>query len=89
MAKIIRCTLKSEENEFRSQNNLLNADSGCLGLSYRRRTYKAAKVVGELSRSFDPAVSEWGNPPDFGRDPTFQIFRFIGVIKMCGGNRGN
>ena len=22
-----------------------------------------AKVVGELPRSFDPAVSEWGNPP--------------------------
>ena len=23
----------------------------------------AAIVVGELPRSFDPAVSEWGNPP--------------------------
>ena len=22
----------------------------------------SAKVVGELSKSFDPAVSEWGNP---------------------------
>jgi len=28
----------------------------------RRRTCKTAKVVGELSRSSDPAVSEWGNP---------------------------
>ena len=28
----------------------------------RRRTYKAAKVVGEEPQSYDPAVSEWGNP---------------------------
>ena len=28
----------------------------------RRRTYKAAKVVGEEPQSCDPAVSEWGNP---------------------------
>ena len=26
-------------------------------------------VAGELSRSFDPAVSEWGNPPDFIGNP--------------------
>lgn len=46
-------------------NVFINADSGCLGLSYRRRTYKTTKLVGELSRSFDPAVSEWGNPGCF------------------------
>lgn len=26
------------------------------------------EIVGELSRSFDPAVSEWGNPITFIRD---------------------
>ncbi len=39
-----------------------NADNGCLGDLGRRRTYSATKVVGELLRSADPAVSEWGNP---------------------------
>ena len=28
----------------------------------RRRTCKAAISVGELLRSDDPAISEWGNP---------------------------
>ena len=28
----------------------------------RRRTCKAAISVGELLRSYDPAMSEWGNP---------------------------
>lgn len=41
--------------------SLPNADSGCLGLDYRRRTRKAAISAGELPRSFDPAMSEWGN----------------------------
>jgi len=27
---------------------------------------RRAKLVGELSRSFDPTVSEWGNPVAFG-----------------------
>ena len=31
---------------------------------------KAAKVVGELPNSCDPAVSEWGNPPAIGGNPT-------------------
>lgn len=38
------------------------AYNGCLGVLCLRRTYKAAKVVGEEPQSFDPAVSEWGNP---------------------------
>ena len=46
-------------------NVFINADSGYLGLSYRRRTHKTANLVGELSRSFDPAVSEWENPSCF------------------------
>lgn len=38
------------------------AIGGCLGCTSRRRTCQTTKGVGELSRSFDPAVSEWGNP---------------------------
>ena len=40
-------------------------DSECLGNPCRRRTHKAAKVIGELLRSVDPMVSEWGNPARF------------------------
>lgn len=50
---------------FSKQENtsyFIKADSGCLGMMCRRRTCKTAKVVGELSRSSDPAVSEWGSP---------------------------
>lgn len=40
----------------------------CLAEEGRKLT---AKVVGELSSSFDPAVSEWGNPPcRDARDPS-------------------
>ena len=42
---------------------LLRADGGCLGTRRRRRTWKAAKSLGELLTGFDPGVSEWGNPP--------------------------
>ena len=45
--------------------SLNNADSECLGTRYRRRTHKVAICAGELPRSFDPAVSEWGNPAEF------------------------
>jgi hypothetical protein len=41
-------------------------------LVWPKKDAYSAKVVGELSKSFDPAVSEWGNPvrvdtdyPDF------------------------
>ena len=27
--------------------------------------FKPAKVVGEVARTYDPAVSEWGNPARF------------------------
>ena len=47
------------------QGFYINADSGCLGRIFRRRTYIATIVVGELLRSFDPAVSEWSNPSNF------------------------
>ena len=38
------------------------AFNGCLGATYRRRTWRAAISVGELPSSFDPMISEWGNP---------------------------
>ena len=40
----------------------IRAHDGCLGIGRRRRTQKTAISVGELSRSFDPGISEWGNP---------------------------
>ena len=46
-----------------------------------------AKVVGELPRSFDPAVSEWGNL-SFMR-LFCQAFRFIGTINEKDGNHPN
>jgi len=42
-----------------------NADSECLASYLLRRTYIATIVAGELLRSFDPTVSEWGNPSSF------------------------
>ena len=41
---------------------LVRAVGGCLGIDRRRRTRKPAKSLGELDRSIDPGVSEWGNP---------------------------
>ncbi len=42
-----------------------NADSECLASHLLRKTYMVAKVAGEEPRSFDPTVSEWGNPAGF------------------------
>ena len=39
------------------------ACGGCLGVECRRRTWAAAKSIGELEPSRDPMISEWGNPP--------------------------
>jgi hypothetical protein len=40
----------------------LSAHGGCLGSKRRRKTWQPAKSLGELATSFDPGVSEWGNP---------------------------
>ena len=56
----------------------IKAIGGCLGCISRRRTCQATKGVGELSRSCDPAMSEWGNPVLSNQD---------GAI-YCGGTRG-
>lgn len=39
------------------------AINGCLGDDDRGRTHTAAILVGEVLQTFDPTVSEWGNPP--------------------------
>ena len=41
-----------------------SAQDGCLGRSRRRRTWQAAKSLGELQASVDPGMSEWGNPAE-------------------------
>ena len=41
---------------------LVRAAGGCLGIERRRRTYIPTKSSGELERSIDPEISEWGNP---------------------------
>ncbi len=38
------------------------AFGGCLGTRRRRRTWHAAKSLGEPRAGFDPRISEWGNP---------------------------
>ena len=43
----------------------IRAHDGCLGIRRRRRTRKTAISFGELSTSFDPEMSEWGNPSSF------------------------
>ncbi len=41
---------------------LLRAHGGCLGACRRRRTWQAAISFGEVQATFDPEISEWGNP---------------------------
>ena len=40
----------------------LSAQGECLGSKRRRKTWQPAKSPGELATSFDPRISEWGNP---------------------------
>lgn len=44
--------------------------------------FKPAKVVGEVARTYDPAVSEWGNPARF-------IWLFLVNLLTGFGNLGN
>jgi hypothetical protein len=41
---------------------MIRAYGGCLGTKRRRRTRLPAKSFGELEVSYDPEMSEWGNP---------------------------
>ena len=38
------------------------ASGGCLGNKRRRRTWYSAISPGEVRTTFDPGISEWGNP---------------------------
>ena len=38
------------------------AHGGCLGTARRRRTWQAAKSLGERQTRIDPKMSEWSNP---------------------------
>ena len=40
----------------------LSAHGEYLGSKRRRKTWQPAKSPGELAISFDPRISEWGNP---------------------------
>lgn len=52
-----------------------NADNGCLGDFGRGRTHMTAILVGKVSSTFNPAVSEWGNPPAFSGKLAIKIYQ--------------
>ena len=52
---------------------IINANNGCLGDFDRGRTQTAAILVGEVPSTFDPAVSEWSNPPRSAGEPHMKL----------------
>ena len=60
----------------------LSAQGECLGSKRRRKTWQPAKSLGELATSFDPGVSEWGNPI---REIVLSWTEFIGPVKRTQG----
>ena len=44
------------------KEKLRRAHGGCLGVLWRRRTWKAAKSRDESQADRDSRMSEWGNP---------------------------
>ena len=55
--KTIGLRTKSDE-----KIKLIRAQGGCQGTIRRRRTWQAAKSLGEPQAGIDPGTSEWGNP---------------------------
>ena len=53
---------KNASLKIYEESKLIRAYSECLGIRRRRRTRLPAISVGELDVSFDPTISEWGNP---------------------------
>jgi hypothetical protein len=49
---------------FWIKSSAKRAFGGCLGSKRRWKTWYSAISHGELRISFDPWISEWGNPPD-------------------------
>ena len=67
--------LRKKEDRF----VLLMQSVDALAAKAEEGRFKSAKVVGEVTRTCDPAVSEWGNP-----------VRSIGLPRLWrGGNSGN
>ena len=66
--KFVYETQAIQENSIIRKNNgkfkRIRAHGECLGIRSRRRTRQAAISCGELQISFDPQISEWGNPHD-------------------------
>jgi hypothetical protein len=60
----------------------ISAQGECLGSKRRRKTWQPAKSLGELATSFDPGVSEWGNP--IGEILSFWS-EYIGPVKQTQG----
>jgi hypothetical protein len=60
----------------------LSAHGECLGSKRRRKTWQPAKSPGELATSFDPRMSEWGNPI---REIVLSYPEYIGVEKRTQG----
>ena len=54
-------TISSELTHIR-EIKLERVQGGCLGIRSRRRTRQAAISCGEEQISYDPQISEWGNP---------------------------
>ena len=60
----------------------LSAHGECLGSKRRRKTWQPAKSPGELATSFDPRISEWGNPI---REIVSSLTEYIGHEKRTQG----
>ena len=60
----------------------ISAYGGCLGSKRRRKTWQPAKSPGELATSFDPRISEWGNPAEV---ILLSGTEYIGIKKRTGG----
>ncbi len=54
--------MKVSETTWGYMVKKLSAHGECLGSKRRRKTWQPAKSPGELATSFDPRMSEWGNP---------------------------
>ena len=59
------CTSRGRKScYFWIKSSARRAFGGCLGSKRRWKTWYSAISHGELRISFDPWISEWGNPPD-------------------------
>ena len=52
------CLVPCKLGQTKSTHNAIN---GCLGIVTEEKTYTATILAGEVPRTSDPAVSEWGN----------------------------